>query len=494
MGSEEVMDLDFFSSMPNPAGDTSIHPTASAASVYVKLDGIGNNEDFIIVLKLIDGTTKALYVSNSDIYKGPGTGPSGYTGVVLDNNDGLVVIEQNDYTLDPSITIVGMQIMTQDNGIAGDAIDLNPVVGSAGGSLSSPLTSFAADSNNNGFKVSDIGFVTTQSASLPASLTFIFSIIDADGDTTNPQSLTVSIAATPIAFDANRDGLITYQALATSTAHFDYAGDGFAEQTAWVAAGDALLVYDYNHDGIANNGSEIAFVNYHPDATTDLEGLRFAFDANHDLVFDAQDAQFADFGIWVDKNGDGVTDPGEFQTLAQAGIRGIGLTSDGIANYAVGGDVLVYGQIAVTYSDGSTGLAEDVAFAVATVDATFSEPAAADLLSVVDSLDEHSDAFMQDVTIPDKPMVVSDVIMVVELVENYVAENAFTDEVIGDFQQELALAEIFVSDNIAADSPALESTADALAALDQVDAFLPDDASDGIATVADVVDDFSYTV
>jgi hypothetical protein len=45
-----------------------------------------------------------------------------------------------------------------------------------------------------------------------------------------------------------------------------------------------------------------------------------------------------------------------------------------------------------------------------------------------------------------------------------------------------------------ADPAAIEPTADALAALDEVDAFLPDDASDGIATATDVVDDFSYAV
>ena len=101
------------------------------------------------------------------------------------------------------------------------------------------------------------------------------------------------------------------------------------EQTAWVAAGDALLVYDHNGDRVANDGLEISFIQYNPDARTDLEGLSLAFDSNYDGVFDVNDARFADFGIWTDFNADAKTDAGEFQTLIESGITSINLTSDG---------------------------------------------------------------------------------------------------------------------------------------------------------------------
>ncbi len=36
-------------------------------------------------------------VQNTDIQHGPGAGPGIYSGISLDNNDGLVIIESNDY-------------------------------------------------------------------------------------------------------------------------------------------------------------------------------------------------------------------------------------------------------------------------------------------------------------------------------------------------------------------------------------------------------------
>ena len=83
---------------------------------------------------------------------------------------------------------------------------------------------------------------------------------------------------------------------------------------------------------------------------------------------------------------------------------------------------------------------------------------------------------------------------VADLVEQYVGENAVTDEAMAEYQQELALTELPAAADMAADPASIEPTADALAALDEVDALLPDDASDGIATATDVVDDFSYAV
>ena len=128
-------------------------------------------------------------------------------------------------------------------------------------------------------------------------------------------------------------------------------------------------------------------------------------------------------------------------------------------------------------------LAEDGAFAVAPVDAL-----------VADTPVPAVDIFIQDLAITDEQVVESEVASLDDLVEQYVGENALTDEAMAEYQQELALTEVSVTADMAADPAAIEPTADALAALDEVDALLSDDASDGIATVADVVDDFSYTV
>ncbi|MCP9781444.1 VWA domain-containing protein [Cyanobium sp. To12R1] len=128
-------------------------------------------------------------------------------------------------------------------------------------------------------------------------------------------------------------------------------------------------------------------------------------------------------------------------------------------------------------------LAEDGAFAVAPVDAL-----------VADTPVPAVDIFIQDLAITDEQVVESEVASLDDLVEQYVGENALTDEAMAEYQQELALTEVSVTADMAADPAAIEPTADALAALEEVHALLSDDASDGIATVADVVDDFSYTV
>lgn len=128
-------------------------------------------------------------------------------------------------------------------------------------------------------------------------------------------------------------------------------------------------------------------------------------------------------------------------------------------------------------------LAEDGALAVAPVDAL-----------VADTPVPAADIFIQDLAIPDEQVVEAEVARSDDLVEQYMGENAVTDEAMAEYQQELALTEVPVTADMAVDPAAIEPTADALVALDEVDTFLPDDASDGIATAADVVDDFSYTV
>ena len=100
----------------------------------------------------------------------------------------------------------------------------------------------------------------------------------------------------------------------------------------------------------------------------------------------------------------------------------------------------------------------------------------------------------EGVAITDDQVVNADVASIVDLAEQLLSESPISDEAIAEYQQELALTELPAVADMAADPAAIEPTADALAALDEVDALLPDDASDGIATATDVADDFSYTV
>jgi hypothetical protein len=166
-------------------------------------------------------------------------------------------------------------------------------------------------------------------------------------------------AANPIAIDLNHDGVIQYSDLSAGVTH-DYVGDGSSVATAWVDSHDGLLA-THNASGVI----QIAFSTQAGE--TDLQGLAKVYDTNHDNVFDAKDAGFNNFGVWQDANSDGIVQEGEFRTLADRGIVSLSLTSDGVIHTAAGGDVTIFGQTTYTMTDGSTGIAEDVAFAVSTI-------------------------------------------------------------------------------------------------------------------------------
>jgi uncharacterized protein YcbX len=124
-----------------------------------------------------------------------------------------------------------------------------------------------------------------------------------------------------------------------------------------------VLVRDKYHDGQVHDHTQFAFAQYDtPSAAqgktaTDLSGLAQAFDSNHDGVFDAQDAQFADFKVWQDANQNGVSDAGEVKTLAELGLASFSLSSDGVARTPVAG-VHEAGHTTATATDGTQVLIE----------------------------------------------------------------------------------------------------------------------------------------
>jgi hypothetical protein len=66
----------------------------------------------------------------------------------------------------------------------------------------------------------------------------------------------LSYIISPLVIDLDGDG-VELVSLENSTAFFDLNLDGFAENTGWVAADDALLALDANGDGIINDNSEL---------------------------------------------------------------------------------------------------------------------------------------------------------------------------------------------------------------------------------------------
>src|SRR5207237_6415026 len=80
-----------------------------------------------------------------------------------------------------------------------------------------------------------------------------------------------------------------------------------------------------------------------------------ALDGNADGVIDANDTAFAQLRVWGDTNGDGVTQPGELMTLADLGVRSIGVTATAVT----GGPITAVGSL--TFTDGATEAIDDLA-------------------------------------------------------------------------------------------------------------------------------------
>ena len=184
-----------------PDGGTErLDPTAKSSGVVVKFDGIGNSEDLMVILDLKDATgseiTRAVYVQNSDLVKGNANIPSPYSSeFTLDNNDALLILEQNDYTVaGETYQIQGLQIMQSSNGLTGSAIDLNGAIGSNGGSnATSGLVNWDL-TDNDVLKIVDIGFVQQTSGTIDANLAFSFNNEDGDGDLLGLQQINVQIS------------------------------------------------------------------------------------------------------------------------------------------------------------------------------------------------------------------------------------------------------------------------------------------------------------
>jgi hypothetical protein len=184
-----VLDLNLYAT--DPAGTLGGVPTQSSTSMFIALDGIGGAEDMIVVLKLLDTstgqyTTKAIMVQNADILVQAdaaslvGTPYEGI-GAALDNNDGLIVFEANDYQEgNTNLVIVGAQIAGSDEGITGTAINLNGDVGAGGGS--SGTQAFSTDVSDAPFKITSIGFLTTSTEDQSATISFDVTLEDFDGD------------------------------------------------------------------------------------------------------------------------------------------------------------------------------------------------------------------------------------------------------------------------------------------------------------------------
>jgi hypothetical protein len=176
----------------------------------------------------------------------------------------------------------------------------------------------------------------------------------------------VALQVLPVVIDLNRDGELNY-----GQVKMDVNGDGLRDVTMWAGAQDGVLVWDKYANGLVHDNSQYAFAQYattyrmdalgQARSATDLEGMADAFDSNRDGVFDAHDAQFAEFKVWQDANQNGVSDEGEVLRLLDWGIRSIQLISDGVQRSPADG-VVEAGRSTATTLDGASVLVADATF------------------------------------------------------------------------------------------------------------------------------------
>ncbi|MGX7952852.1 beta strand repeat-containing protein [Tsuneonella sp. HG249] len=359
----DVLNLDFY--VADPGGDsTPEQARAFADAIFIQIDNFGNDEDGMIVLKLVDPANpgaiiyRTFQADHGDFFTAATGSPAGYTFNFV-GYDGVLVVEANDYRLagDPvPYVIAGVQYVVSTEGTNGTAYDLNGAVGAGGGLIDLTPNAFAngdITDDNDVTKIVNIGLKLTSTTPQPLTLNFSVTATDADGDTvTTPASVTFPASVMPVAFDMDGDGV---EFLGTDAGvAYDYGSGPSA--TAWVAPDDAILVHDANGNGLVDGPSEFVFGS---SDTTDLAALA----ARYGATLDSNDADFAKFGAWQDADSDGVSDAGEFTSLTEIGIVSLSLVSDGQAYSAANGQVSVSGSTVYTRADGSTGIAADAAFA-----------------------------------------------------------------------------------------------------------------------------------
>jgi len=140
--------------------------------------------------------------------------------------------------------------------------------------------------------------------------------------------------------------------------------DGFLVHTGWVSGSDGILVYDKNGNGAVDNATEIF-------GGPDANGYASLgqYDLNNDGVIDSNDAIFSQLQVWRDLNGNAVVDPGELESLADAGIASISLQNQKSTDTSAGNSILSTGTF--TRTDGTTGSMADVSFSTDPFHSTF---------------------------------------------------------------------------------------------------------------------------
>jgi hypothetical protein len=110
--------------------------------------------------------------------------------------------------------------------------------------------------------------------------------------------------------------------------HFELVKPGSGMTTDWPTERTPWLVLDRNGNGSIDDGRELfGSMTVLPDGRVAKNGFEAlsALDANHDGVFDARDAAFANVRVWADANRDRRSNKAELKSLTELGVVSIRL-------------------------------------------------------------------------------------------------------------------------------------------------------------------------
>jgi hypothetical protein len=143
-----------------------------------------------------------------------------------------------------------------------------------------------------------------------------------------PSSSTPHPTMTPILIDLDNDGF--HLAGLNDAVMFDLDADGQPNRISWTAfgTGDAFLVFDRDGNGMIDSGRELfgnaTLLASGAPASNGYEAL-LEFDesplgGNGDSLITPADSVWELLQVWTDLDHDGVSDPGELESLAAAGV------------------------------------------------------------------------------------------------------------------------------------------------------------------------------
>ena len=133
-------------------------------------------------------------------------------------------------------------------------------------------------------------------------------------------------AVTPIIFPLKSSDNFASLASSMRTTSFDLMGDGVKRSWEWVSPKTGILVWDPNHTGKVKSGRQlfgsVTWWMFWEDGYAPLRAL----DDNRDGALTGKELR--GISVWIDRNGNGISEPGEVISASLFGIRSILVAPD----------------------------------------------------------------------------------------------------------------------------------------------------------------------